>query len=100
MPSRSAKAAPSAPRSGTGEGEGVGKVGSGVVPGERGGVVGGWDFSIGISGRELTDIGPDGADGLVVNMPMRAVTGYNWQAEEQNFKHSPSQYGAIHFHDD
>jgi N,N-dimethylformamidase len=35
-----------------------------------------------------------------VNVPTRAVTGYNWEAKEQNFIHAPEQYGAIHFHDD
>ena len=72
----------------------------GVAPAEITDLIAAWDFSIGISGTKLTDVGPNGVHGLVVNMPMRAVTGHNWQAEEQDFKHARSQYGAIHFHDD
>ena len=73
---------------------------TGAAPAEIGGLVADWDLSIDIPGRKLTDMGPNEAHGLVVNMPMRAVTGHNWQADEQNFKHAPAQYGAIHFHDD
>jgi N,N-dimethylformamidase len=73
---------------------------SGVAPAEFADLIAAWDFSIGMPGRKLTDVGPNGAHGLAVNMPMRAVTGRNWQSAEQNFKHAPSQYGAIHFHDD
>ena len=73
---------------------------SGAAPASIDGLVAAWDFSIGMEGRSLTDIGPASADGVVVNMPMRAVTGHNWTSEEQNFRHAPAQYGAIHFHDD
>jgi N,N-dimethylformamidase len=33
-------------------------------------------------------------------MPARAMTGYNWDGSELNWRHAPEQYGAIHFHDD
>jgi len=36
----------------------------------------------------------------LVNMPARAMKGYNWSGDEHDWKHAPSQYGAIHFHDD
>jgi N,N-dimethylformamidase len=50
--------------------------------------------------RRITDVSPNRLHGRTVNVPARAVTGYNWQAREQNFVHAPEQYGAIHFHDD
>nr|WP_308259089.1 N,N-dimethylformamidase beta subunit family domain-containing protein [Pseudonocardia sp. H11422] len=69
-------------------------------------VVGAWNFQEEItpSGiretRRITDVSPNRLHGRTVNAPTRAVTGYNWQAREQNFVHAPEQYGAIHFHDD
>lgn len=50
--------------------------------------------------RRITDASANRLHGRTVNVPTRAVTGYNWQAKEQNFIHAPDQYGAIHFHDD
>jgi N,N-dimethylformamidase len=69
-------------------------------------LVAAWNFqeeitSSGISNtRRITDVSPNRLHGRTVNVPARAVTGYNWQAREQNFVHAPEQYGAIHFHDD
>ncbi len=64
-----------------------------------------WDFSDGIGPRgiptdHVTDIGPHACHGACVNMPARAMTGWNWDGREENFRHAPAQYGAIHFHDD
>ncbi|GIN98141.1 large subunit of N,N-dimethylformamidase [Siminovitchia terrae] len=65
-----------------------------------------WDFSKGISKKGFDDIrrvfdtSPNQIHGETVNMPTRAVTGYNWTSEEHKFVHAPEQYGAIHFHDD
>ncbi|MFK2825301.1 N,N-dimethylformamidase [Bacillus sp. B190/17] len=65
-----------------------------------------WDFSAGITKKgfkeieKIHDISPNKIHGVAVNHPTRAVTGYNWTSEEQNFVHAPEQYGAIHFHDD
>ncbi len=50
--------------------------------------------------RRITDVWANRLHGRAVNVPTRAVTGYNWEAREQNFIHAPDQYGAIHFHDD
>jgi N,N-dimethylformamidase len=50
--------------------------------------------------RQVTDISTNRLHGATVNLPTRAVTGYNWNSKEQNFVHAPEQYGAIHFHDD
>ena len=33
-------------------------------------------------------------------MPARAMTGYNWTADDIVYHHVPEEYGAIHFHDD
>jgi len=50
--------------------------------------------------RHITDVSANRLHGLTWNGPARGMTGYNWQAKEQNFVHAPEQYGAIHFHDD
>lgn len=36
----------------------------------------------------------------LVNVPTRAVTGYDWSGEELRWTDSAAQYGAIHFHSD
>ena len=59
-----------------------------------------WDFSLDISDEAITDLGPHRLDGVIVNMPTRAVRGWNWDGTETNWTHAPHQYGAIHFHDD
>jgi len=63
-------------------------------------LVGAWDFSIGITTTRVTDTGPNRLDGEIVQMPARAMTGYNWDGSEMSWRHAPEQYGAIHFHDD
>ena len=59
-----------------------------------------WDFSLGISGTSVTDISGHEHHGEVVNLPTRAMTGWNHDASEMNWMHRPEHYGAIHFHDD
>jgi N,N-dimethylformamidase len=59
-----------------------------------------WDFSLGIESLQVTDTGPHGLHGKVVNMPMRAVTGHTWTGREVDFRRVPDEYGAIHFHHD
>lgn len=63
-------------------------------------VVAAWDFSTDISSLKISDISGNNIHGKVVNMPVKAMTGWNWDGEEMNWKHAPKQYGAIHFHDD
>jgi N,N-dimethylformamidase len=68
-------------------------------------LIAGWDFAEGITRkgiptRKFADLSFNALHGEVVNQPTRAVTGYNWTSEDQNFVHAPEQYGAIHFHDD
>ncbi len=59
-----------------------------------------WDFSREISGTRAIDTGPFGLDGDIVNLPARAMTGWNWTGECQRWSEKPEQYGAIHFHHD
>jgi N,N-dimethylformamidase len=59
-----------------------------------------WDFSIDIESETITDTSPRKLHGRTVNLPMRAVTGHNWDSFEMHFKRARQQYGAIYFHDD
>jgi N,N-dimethylformamidase len=59
-----------------------------------------WDFSLGISSTRIEDTGPKALHGVLVNLPTRAVTGSNWNADEMCWRHAPDHYGAIHFHED
>ncbi len=63
-------------------------------------LVAGWDFSRGISGSRIEDLGALTFDGELHNHPARAMTGSNWDGSEMCWTHAPEQYGAIHFHDD
>ena len=64
------------------------------------GLIAGWDFSQGIDGLDVTDVGPHRLDGRLVNLPTRAVTGARWTGREMCWRHAPREYAAIHFHDD
>jgi N,N-dimethylformamidase len=68
--------------------------------GEEAGIIAEWDFSQRIDGQTFPDIGPNGCDGTLVNVPTRAVRGSRWNGREMNWRHAPEQYGAVHFHDD
>jgi N,N-dimethylformamidase len=59
-----------------------------------------WDFSRETSSTRAVDVGPNGLDGELVNLPARAMTGSTWTGEEMCWRHAPAEYGAIHFHDD
>lgn len=63
-------------------------------------LVAAWDFSAEITSETVRDTAPHGLHGQTVNMPARAMTGYNWSGKETNFQHALHEYGAIHFHDD
>ena len=60
----------------------------------------GWDFSQGIDGQTIHDVGPHACHGRLVNMPTRAMVGTLWSGHEQCWRHAPRDYGAIHFHAD
>ena len=59
-----------------------------------------WDFSQDIGGTWIIDSSKHHRNGRTVNLPTRAMTGWNWDASELNWKRKPEHYGAIHFHDD
>jgi N,N-dimethylformamidase len=59
-----------------------------------------WDFAIDIESDRITDTGSRKLHGRTVNLPMRAVTGHNWDSFEMDYKRARQQYGAIYFHDD
>ncbi len=63
-------------------------------------VVAAWDFSADITSIRVTDRSENRLHGETVNMPARAMTGWNWDGAEMNWQNAPGQYGAIHFHDD
>ena len=64
------------------------------------GLLAAWDFSRGIPTQIGSDIGAQAAHASLVNLPTRAMTGANWTGAVHDWKSDPSQYGAIHFHDD
>jgi len=64
-----------------------------------------WDFGAELgagwyASDRCTDVGPHGWHGTCQNAPYRGMTGWNWTGAEENCRHAPEQYGAIHFHDD
>ncbi len=63
-------------------------------------VIAAWDFSRNMSSLDVIDVGPRGRHGRLVNLPARAMTGSNWSGEEMSWRHRPTEYAAIHFHDD
>ncbi len=64
------------------------------------GLVARWAFGQGFDTTGITDVGPNGHHGRLVNLPARAMTGSTWTGREMCFRHAPAEYGAIHFHDD
>lgn len=63
-------------------------------------MVAAWDFARGIRSTRIEDASANKLHGRLVNLPTRAMMGYNWTGSEMNWRHAPEQYGAIHFHHD
>jgi N,N-dimethylformamidase len=63
-------------------------------------LVAAWDFSQRPGTATVVDCGPAGVHGSTVNSPTRAVTGYRWTANHHHFVAAPTEYSAIHFHED
>ena len=59
-----------------------------------------WDFGQEIRSVRAVDVGPSRRDGLLVNLPTRAMKGWNWTGEEHSWSRKPEHYGAVHFHSD
>jgi len=63
-------------------------------------LVGAWDFSQGIDSEQIYDISSGKRHGWTMQMPTRGVKGVRWNGSVQRWLDDPSQYGAIHFHED
>jgi N,N-dimethylformamidase len=63
-------------------------------------VIAQWDFSREIPSTYIVDVSGHGRHGRTVNLPTRAMKGWQWDGTEYNWTHAPDHYGAIHFHDD
>ncbi|HWA45687.1 MAG TPA: LamG domain-containing protein [Hypericibacter adhaerens] len=61
---------------------------------------GAWDFSKEMTTDRILDLSADRRDGTLVNLPARAMKGFNWDGTQFDWKGAPEQYGAIHFHED
>ena len=59
-----------------------------------------WNFASDMGTDDITDRGPNRLHGVIVNQPTRAMRGHNWNGTITDWTRDPSQYGAIHFHDD
>ncbi|MET0529744.1 MAG: N,N-dimethylformamidase beta subunit family domain-containing protein [Microvirga sp.] len=59
-----------------------------------------WDFSEGIETETIADRSANRLSGSLHHLPVRAVTGANWDGRTHAWTEAPWQYGAIHFHDD
>jgi N,N-dimethylformamidase len=66
----------------------------------RAGLIGAWDFAQAIPTERVIDLSSNALHGATVNLPARAMTGYNWSGAEMSWSAAPHEYGAIHFHDD
>ena len=63
-------------------------------------VLAAWDFSQEMTSDRIIDLSVWRRDGRLVNLPTRAMKGFNWTGEVFDWKLALNQYGAIHFHDD
>ena len=59
-----------------------------------------WDLAQGIGTIEINDISGAARHGRLLQLPTRAVTSWNWDGSENDWRRRPEQYGAVHFHDD
>ncbi len=64
------------------------------------GLVAAWDFARGMTGTKIEDLSRNAFHGELVNLPARAMKGWNWDGAAMDWKSAPEQYGAIHFHED
>ncbi|HTJ92510.1 MAG TPA: N,N-dimethylformamidase beta subunit family domain-containing protein [Pararobbsia sp.] len=63
-------------------------------------LVGAWDFAAQMQTDRFADTSGHCRDGRLVNMPTRAVTGHNFSGEVMCWTQRPSEWSAVHFHDD
>ena len=62
------------------------------------GLVARWDLAQGIGTIQINDISGAGRHGRLLQLPTRAVTSWNWDGSENDWRRRPDQYGGIHFH--
>ncbi len=77
-----------------------GKIDSPKLFGQRRKIITRWDFSRDVASTRVLDMGPHKRHGRLVNLPARAMKGWNWTGEEHRWTLKPEHYGAIHFHHD
>ena len=63
-------------------------------------LVAAWDFSQHIPDTWVVEESGNGLHGETMNLPARAMTGYDWNGTEFCWTKAPQHYGAIHFHED
>ncbi len=66
---------------------------------DGGELIAAWDFSRDMASAELVET-VRGYRGIAHQHPARAVTGAAWDGSTQRWRDDPSQYAAIHFHED
>lgn len=59
-----------------------------------------WDFANGFDTDVFVSRSEHQPAGVLVNAPARGMTGRNWTGDSLDFRSTPEQYGAIHFHSD
>lgn len=59
-----------------------------------------WDFSRAIDGTEVIDASPHQLHGETAQGPARAMTGWRWAGQCQDWRQIPELYSAMHFHAD
>jgi N,N-dimethylformamidase len=59
-----------------------------------------WNLGIGIDTQHIASVGGQSCDGTLTNLPMRGVVGARWTGTEQSWRHAPTHYAAIKFHED
>ena len=63
-------------------------------------VVARWAFEQEMSTQSVPDSSGNGCELQLINAPTRAMTGPDWRNDVHDWKQEPSQFDAIHFHDD
>lgn len=59
-----------------------------------------YDFSQEMSSNNVIDTSGNGHHGVLLNAPMRAAKGHDWNGSVVDWAQNSSHYGAIHFHED
>lgn len=59
-----------------------------------------WDLASKPHSSQVEDRGPHRLHAVLVNLPTRAVTSHGWTGRYTDFRLRPTEYAAVHFHDD